>query len=68
MSLKAFHIVFVTASVLLLLVLAGWCFGNYREDGATVQLVWGSLSVAAAAGMVAYGKLFLRKFKHISYL
>jgi hypothetical protein len=31
-------------------------------------LVWGSLSVAASAGMVAYGKLFLRKFKNISYL
>jgi hypothetical protein len=68
MSLKAFHIVFVTASVLLLLVLAGWCFGNYREDGATIHLVWGSLSVAASSGMVAYGKLFLRKFKNISYL
>jgi hypothetical protein len=68
MSLKAFHIVFVTASVLLLLVLAGWCFGNYREDQSAVHLVWGALSIAASAGMVAYGKLFLRKFKNISYL
>lgn len=68
MSLKAFHIVFVTASVLLLLVLAGWCFGNFREDGLAVHALWGSLSVAASAGMVVYGRLFLRKFKNISYL
>ncbi len=68
MSLKAFHVVFVTAAILLLLVLAGWCIGNYRQDGSTGQLVWGLSAVGAAVGMLAYGKLFLRKFKHISYL
>jgi len=68
MSLKAFHIVFVTVSVLLMLVLAGWCFGNYRDEPATGSLLGGLASLAAAAALVAYGKIFLRKFKHISYL
>ncbi len=68
MSLKAFHIIFVTLSSLLLLVLGGWCFGNYREDGSVSHIVWGCISLAASAGMVVYGRLFLRKFKHISYL
>lgn len=68
MSLKAFHIVFVTASVLLLLVLAGWCVGNYRADGSAVHLVWAALSLVTSAGLLVYGKVFLRKFKHISYL
>lgn len=68
MSLKTFHLVFVTASVLLLLVVAGWCFGNYRDDGASSHLLWGILSLAASAGMLVYGKVFLKKFKHISYL
>lgn len=68
MSLKAFHVVFVTASVLLLLGLAGWCFGNYRADGAASQLVWAGVCLVATVGMLVYGRYFLRKFKHISYL
>jgi hypothetical protein len=68
MSLKAFHVVFVTASVLLLLVLAGWCFGNYRTDGALSQLAWAGVCLAATVAMLVYGRYFLRKFKNISYL
>ncbi len=68
MSLKAFHIAFVTASVLLLLVLSGWCFGNFRADGAISQAVWGSVCLVAIGGMLVYGRYFLRKFKNISYL
>ena len=68
MSLKAFHIVFVTASVLLLLVLAGWWMGNYRADGAASQLVWAVACLAATVAMLVYGRYFLRKFKNISYL
>lgn len=68
MSLKAFHIVFVSLSVLLMLVLAGWCFGNYRQDGGAANLVWGGLALVAAAGLVVYGRIFLKKLKHISYL
>jgi hypothetical protein len=68
MSLKAFHVVFVTASVLLMLVLAGWCFGNYRADGASSQLVWTGACLAATIVLLVYGRYFLRKFKDISYL
>lgn len=68
MSLKAFHLVFVSASVLLMLVLAAWCFGNYRQEGGPSNLLWGSVSLAAAAALVVYGRIFLKKLKHISYL
>lgn len=68
MSLKAFHVVFVTASVLLLLVLAGWCFGNYRDDGSPSQLAWAGVCLAGTLVMLVYGRYFLRKFKDISYL
>ena len=68
MSLKAFHLVFVSVSVLLMLCLAAWCFGNYRREGAAPDLVWGLVSLVAAAGLVVYGKFFLKKLKHISYL
>lgn len=68
MSLKAFHLVFVTASVLLMLGLAAWCFGNYSRSGASMDLVWGAVALSSAAALLVYGRYFLRKLKHISYL
>lgn len=68
MSLKAFHIVFVGASVLLMLGLAGYSFGNYRDTGSAHSLLWSGLAVAAAIGLLTYGRYFLRKLKHISFL
>lgn len=68
MSLKSFHIVFIAASVMLCLVLAAWCFLNYRASGASSQLLWAGISAASGLGLVAYGGYFLRKLKNISYL
>ncbi len=68
MSLKTFHLVFVTVSVLLMLVIAAWNFGNYRDNGTPADLTWGIASVVVAVGLLIYGKVFLRKFKNVSYL
>ena len=68
MSLKAFHIVFVAASVALMLGLAGFSFGQYRESGSMLSLLWSGMAVGAAVGLVVYGRYFLRKLKHISFL
>ncbi len=69
MSLKALHIVFIIASLLLCLGFGGWAFDNYFEGGHTrADLIYGVASLFAAAGLLIYGKYFLRKLKHISYL
>jgi len=68
MSLKAFHIVFVIVCVLLMFVIAGWNFGNYRDGGSGNDLTWGIASLGVAAILLVYGKIFLRKFKNVSYL
>jgi steroid 5-alpha reductase family enzyme len=68
MSLKAFHIFFVSVSVLLMLSVGAWCFGNYRRDGVLADLFWGIASLVVAAGLAVYGKYFLKRLKHISYL
>lgn len=68
MSLKAFHVVFVSVCILLTLVVSSWCFGNYRDGGAARDLAWGVASLLAGSGLAVYGKIFLRKFKNISYL
>ena len=68
MSLKAFHIVFVTASILLAFSFGVWSFLNYRDDERTLDLVFGIGSVAVGIGLVFYERAILRKLKHISYL
>lgn len=68
MSLKAFHIVFISASTLLAFGFAGWMFKGYQTTGQGTDLVFGVGGVAAGLGLIVYGKYFLRKLKHISYL
>jgi hypothetical protein len=68
MSLKAFHIVFVAASVLLMTFLSGWTFLSYKETQSTDYLVWSLCSALSVVGLVAYGRYFLRKLRNISFL
>ena len=68
MSLKAFHLVFVTASVLLAFGFAVWSLMNYFEAKRAVDLVFGVWSSVTAIGLIFYGRYFLKKLKHISYL
>ena len=68
MSLKAFHLVFVIASVLLAFGFAAWSFTEYSNTRGPLELAFGIGSLLAGAGLLAYGKYFLKKLKHISYL
>jgi ABC-type uncharacterized transport system permease subunit len=68
MSLKAFHLIFVTASVLLAFGFAAWSLMNYAEAKQAVDLAYGIGSAVIGLGLVVYGRYFLRKLKHISYL
>jgi hypothetical protein len=68
MSLKAFHIVFVVASILLAFFCGGWLIHDYAATRQVAELVVGILSVLAGFGLICYGKSILRKLKHISYL
>jgi len=68
MSLKAFHIVFVSASILLSLMFGVWSVMSYFEGGPVLDLIFGIGSLAAGVGLVFYGKYVLKKLKNISYL
>lgn len=69
MSLKAFHIVFVIASILVCALFAGWGFWGYFRDGqGPLYLVYGVLGCAAVIALAWYGKYVLKKLKSISYL
>jgi cytochrome bd-type quinol oxidase subunit 1 len=60
MSLKAFHVAFITASVLLAFYFAAWCLGLGESAGASWRAA-GIASAAAGLGLVAYEAWFLRK-------
>ncbi len=68
MSLKFFHILFITLSTVLALGFAGWCGAMYYYGHSLVLLVFGILSLLAAVGLVLYGRYVLKKLKNISYL
>jgi hypothetical protein len=69
MSLKAFHVVFIVASILLALGFGAWALVNYfSHEGGVWYLAAGVGSLLAAVGLVFYERYFLKKTKNVSYL
>ena len=68
MSLKAFHIVFVIASILLAFGFGAWSYFDYRDQGTTADLIYAIGSTLAGISLVIYFRVVLRKLKNISYL
>ncbi len=69
MSLKAFHIVFISSAILLALGIGAWALDTYFSGaGSRGYLFSGLASLGTAVGLGVYGVYFLKKLKNISYL
>ncbi len=68
MSLKAFHIVFIGLSVLLLVGYSAWETVEFGRTSGIGHLLAGLASLVVAGILVVYGVRFVRKLKHTSYL
>ena len=69
MSLKAFHVVFITAACALAFGCAVWGLKDFfSADGRLVDLIFGLGSLAAGVGLIVYERYFLKKLKDVSYL
>ena len=69
MSLKAFHVIFITAASALTFGLGVWMLRAYRgPGGVTSDLVWAVAALVAGVGLLVYEGYFLRKLKNVSYL
>jgi hypothetical protein len=66
MSLKAFHVVFITAAVALAVWLGLWALGEGRDTGSGGMTALGVVALVAAVGLVAYEVWFLRKTREVS--
>jgi len=69
MSLKAFHVVFITASSALAVGFGIWELKNgFAKDGSAWDFVYGIGSFIVGIGLLFYERYFLKKLKDVSYL
>jgi hypothetical protein len=68
MSLKAFHVVFVIASIILALGFGAWSLRDYFDGGPRSNLWFGIGSLIAGIALICYARSVLKKLKNISYL
>ena len=69
MSLKAFHVVFITAACALAFGCGIWEVKNFfSTDGRALDLIFGLAALGAGVGLIFYERYFLRKLKDVSYL
>ena len=69
MSLKAFHLIFVSVSTLLTFGVAAWAFNSYFGGARRMaDLLYGLGALVCAGMLLIYARYFLRKLKDISYL
>ena len=67
MSLKVFHVIFITAACVLAFGFGLRMLDTYRSgDGTTSDLVFGVCSLVVGAGLIVYEYFFLKKTKDIS--
>lgn len=69
MSLKAFHVIFITASCALAFGCGVWGLKDYSSpDGRLMDLLFGIGSLVTGVGLIVYERYFLKKLRNVSYL
>lgn len=68
MSLKAFHLVFITAASILAFWFGAWMYRAYQAEGQQSDLIYAVGSLALGIGLLVYEGFFIKKLKNVSYL
>jgi hypothetical protein len=68
MSLKAFHLVFIVASIVLAFGFGVWLAKNFFSGGGAMYLIFALVSFGVGVGLIFYERYFLKKTKNVSYL
>jgi hypothetical protein len=69
MSLKTFHLIFITASTALAFGCGIWALRQYWSPfGGWLDLLGGIGAFAAGVGLILYERYFLKKTKKVGYL
>jgi hypothetical protein len=65
MSLRAFHIIFIIATIVLSLYVALWGIREFSAERSVGALVLAGVFLAAAVALMVYGKKTLARFKEL---
>ena len=68
MSLKAFHLVFIVASIVLAFGFGAWLADRFFSEGGALNLIFAMVSFAAGVGLIFYERYFLKKTRDVGYL
>ena len=68
MSLKAFHLIFIIASIVLAFGFGVWLVTDFFHEGGLLRLIFAMVSFGAGVGLIFYERYFLKKTKNVSYL
>jgi len=65
MSLRIFHIIFVSISSLLMIYMAGWSYVMWDYYADFTYLSYLVLSIISLIILVLYGQKFIKKYKNV---
>jgi hypothetical protein len=65
MSLKAFHLFFIGASIILAAFVTAWATGQYRALHDASYVITACVCAALGAGLVVYAAKFQRKARRL---
>jgi hypothetical protein len=65
MSLRTFHLVFISLSVILAAFFAAWAGGQYRLEHQGIYAVTAAGSLLIGGGLAWYGAAFQRKTRNL---
>jgi len=65
MSLRAFHLFFISLSAVMAAFCAAWAFSQYRADHELIYAAGSIVSALSVAALAMYGASFQRKTRHL---
>ena len=65
MSLRAFHLFFISVSAVMAAFCCAWAFSQYKVEHAAIYAAGSAASALSVAGLAAYGAAFQRKTRNL---
>jgi hypothetical protein len=65
MSLRAFHLFFISLSAVMAAFCAAWAFSQFRADHQFIYAIGSVVSAISVAGLAIYGAAFQRKTRNL---
>jgi len=66
MSLRSFHLFFISLSAVMAAFCSAWAFSQFRMDHEFVYAAGSLVSAVSVAGLATYGAAFRRKTRDLS--